>query len=152
MGIFDFLKPQEEQYYLKFKRMITREDRNRVTVLVLSTRLISIGFVIDNLTKNHNEIQEEIQRVIMINDNKSFKKLSDKRNDLKLKLTVLFRIQFDLQKDFIRGATIKLKEVGYFDIPVNYPECKLFYDKISSDLWNSGGRKISLEKLENFKV
>jgi PHD/YefM family antitoxin component YafN of YafNO toxin-antitoxin module len=151
MGIFDFLKPQEEQYYLKFKKMITHEDRNRVTVLVLSTRLMTIQIVIENQTRNYNELQEEKQKVIL-NDTKLYKKYSDKSDDLKLKLTVLFRIQMELQKDFIRGATIKLKEVGHSDIPVNYPECKLFYDKISTDLWNKGERKISLEKLENFKV
>jgi seryl-tRNA synthetase len=151
MGIFDFLKPQEEQYYLKFKKMITHEDRNRVTVLVLSTRLTTIQIVIENQTRNYNELQKEIQKVIF-NDTKLYKKYSEKSHDLKLKLTVLFRIQMELQKDFIRGATIKLKEVGHSEIPINYEECKRFFDKISRDLWNKGGRKISLEKLENFKV
>lgn len=148
MGIFDFLKPQEEQYYLKFKKMITHKDRNRVTVSVLRTRIMTIQIVIENLTKNYNELQEEIQKVIL-NDIKLFKKYSDKSDDLKLKLTVLFRIQMESQKDFIRGATIKLKELGHSEIPINYEECKRFFDKISKENWNMG-KHISDEKIENF--
>ncbi len=150
MGIFDFLKPQEEQYYLKFKKMFTSKDRNKITISVLRVRVMTIQNVIDNLTENYHELQEEIQKSIIVNDIKLFKKNSEKRDDLKLKLTVLFRIQPELKNDFIRGATIKLKEMGYNEIPLNYEGCNRLSNQVSNEHWNLG-RYISDEKIDGYK-
>lgn len=149
MGIFDFLKSQEEQYYLKFKKMFTKVDRRKITISVLRVRVMTIQNVIDDLTENLNGLQEEIQKSINLNDIKLQKKNSEKRDDLKLKLTVLYRIQSELKNDFVKGVTIKLIEMGYNEIPLNYEGCNRLSNQVSKEHWNLG-RHILDEKIEGF--
>jgi len=166
MNIFNIFKTQEEIYYSKFKKLVVK-DNKEITISNLKVRVMSLQIVIEDLTKQNNELESTLNDLIKNRDDIGVKNILNKKEDLKLKLTILFKIQHECENDFIRGVRLKVKDLienepltGYFNhnkihellstpIPSNYKQCVIFSDRMSG-LFGTSGRHVTSEKIKNF--
>jgi len=166
MNIFNIFKTQEEIYYSKFKKLVGKVNKE-ITISNLKVRVMSLQIVIDDLTKQNNELESTLNDLIKNRDDVGVKNILNKKEDLKLKLTVLFKIQHECENDFIRGVTLKVKDLienetltAYFNhdkihellstpIPSNYKQCIIFSDRMSR-LFGTSGRGVTSEIIKNF--
>lgn len=167
MNIFNIFKTEEEQYYLHFKKMFSKSVKDKITISNLKVRVMSIQKTIKILIDEMKILESELEILIEKNDNKGFKNKSEIARVLKLKLTILFKLEDEFKQDFIKGVSLKIKELIdsgitsdtfnyekirdliYKDIPSDYNKCVIFSDKISGVYW-TGGKHITLEKIIGF--
>ena len=167
MNIFNIFKTQEEQYYLFLKKKALKISGKKITISSLKVRVMSVQNVIDNFTEQYNVLEKKLDESIINNDFVGVKRHTKDKEDLKLKLTVLFKIRDDFKQDFIKGVTLKIKdlvdngittntydyekieELRNTEIPSNYEKCVMFSDRISRSFWNSG-KHITKEEIKQF--
>jgi hypothetical protein len=101
------------------------------------------------------------------NDNIGVKNNLEQKGDLKLKLTALFKIENEFKQDFIKGVTLKIKElidcgittdtfnyesiknIVNTEIPSNFEKCVIFSDRLSREYYK-GGRYVTQEEIKGF--
>ncbi len=161
MNIFNLFKSKEEIYYLTFRKAIKKnnsEKKNKNTVSNLKVNVLSVQYTIDKFIERHKEVEKEIDNSIINGDTKGFKKQSEEREDLKLKLTVLFRLKIELEKEYTNGVSLKIKELidngirtdifNYEEIkglvstqvPLDFKECEIFFGRLERAFSKSGRR------------
>lgn len=167
MNIFNIFKTKEDQYYLSIKKMVLKNSGKKITISNLKVRVMTVQDVVKNFTEKHKILETKLDESIVNNDFIGVKRYIKEEEDLKLKLTVLFKIQNDFKQDFIKGVNLKIKnliddgitkdthnyekikELINTGIPSNYEKCVIFSDRISSSFWNSG-RHITSEEIKQF--
>jgi hypothetical protein len=149
MNIFNIFKTKEEQYYLSIKNMATKGDGRKITISSLRVRIMTIQNVIKDLSEELNVLDIKLNESIVKNEDILVKKYLNEKDDLKLKITVSFKIQNDFKQDFIKGVSLKLNNLIDTEIPSNYEECNTLVKGVERELWIKG-RNIGTEKIENF--
>ncbi len=168
MKIFNIFKTKEETYYNKFKKIVTKQDNKEISISNLKVRVMTVQRTIDDFSDKMKSLETEFYLLVEKNDNIGVKNNLEQKEELKLKLTTLFKIQNEFKQDFIKGVTLKIKELNdnsiptdtfnyerikdliNTEIPSNYEKCVIFSDKISRTFWDSG-RQINDEEIKNFK-
>jgi hypothetical protein len=168
MGIFNIFKTKEEKYYNNFKKIVTKQDNNKITISNLKVRVMTVKRTIESFSDKMKSLETEFYLLVEKNDNIGVKNNLEQKEELKLKLTTLFKIQNEFKQDFIKGVSLKIKElndngipkntINYerildlvnTEIPTNYEKCVIFSDRLSSSLFNSG-RHITDEEIKQFK-
>jgi hypothetical protein len=167
MNIFNIFKTREEQYYLFIKKKALKISGGKITISNLKVRVMTFQNVIEDFTEQYNVLQKKLDDSIINNDFIGVKRNLKEKEDLKLKLTTLFKIRNEFKQDFIKGVTLKIKdlvdneittntynyekikELINNEIPSNYEKCVIFSDRISSLFWDSG-RTITDEEIKQF--
>ena len=165
MNIFNIFKTPQEQFYLFIKKKALEASGKKITISNLKVRVMTVQNTIDNFTEQYKNLEKKLDESIINNDFIGIKRYTKEEEDLKLKLTALFKIQNDFKLDFIRGVTLKMKdlveneintntydnekisELLNSEIPSNYEKCVIFSDRLSSSFWNSG-RHITKEEIK----
>ena len=168
MNIFNIFKTKEEQYYQKIKNINSKQVNKKITISNLKVRVMTIQRTIDNFSDKLKSLETEFTMLIEKDDNVGLKYIFEQKEELKLKLTTLFKIHNEFKQDFIKGVTLKIKELNdngistdtfnydrikdliNTEIPSNYEKCVIFSDKISRAFWDSG-RHITDEEIKQFK-
>lgn len=167
MNIFNIFKTQEEQYYLFMKKKALKISGGKITISNLKVRVMTVQNVIEDFTEQYKVLEKKLDDSIINNDFIRVKRYLKEKEDLKLKLTTLFKIRNDFKQDFIKSVTLKIKdlvdneittntfnyekikELINTEIPSNYEKCVIFSYRISSLFWNSG-RLIVNEEIKQF--
>ncbi len=167
MNIFNIFKTPQEQYYLFFKKKALEISGKKITISNLKVRVMTVQSTIDNLTEKYKDLEKKMDDSIINNDITGVKRYKKEQEDLKLKLIVLFRILNDFKQDFIKGVSLKIKDLDNnelttntfnyeeikelinTEIPSNYEKCVIFSDRISKSFWKSG-RHITNEEIKQF--
>lgn len=168
MNIFNMFKTKEEQFYQKIKNIASKQVNKKITISNLKVRVMTVQRTINSFSDKLKSLETEFTMLVEKDDNVGLKYNFEQKEELKLKLTVLFKIQNEFKQDFIKGVTIKIKELNdngiptdtfnyeiikdivNAEIPSNYDKCVIFSDKISRTFWNSG-RHIIDEEIKQFK-
>lgn len=168
MNIFNIFKNKEEQYYQKIKNINSKQVNKKITISNLKVRVMTLQRTIDNFSDKMKSLETEFTILVEKDDNVGLKYIFEQKEELKLKLTTLFKIQNEFKQDFIKGITLKIKELNdngiptdtfnyerikdliNTEIPSNYEKCVIFSDKISRAFWDSG-RHITDEEIKQFK-
>ena len=167
MNIFNIFKTPQEQYYLFIKKKALEISGKKITISNLKVRVMTVQNTIDDFTEKYKDLEKKIDDSIINNDFIGVKRYRKEQEDLKLKLTALFKIQNEFKQDFIRGVNLKVKDLvdnetntnTYYnekikelintEIPSNYEKCVIFSDRLSSSFWNSG-RHVTNEEIKQF--
>jgi hypothetical protein len=167
MNIFNIFKTQEEIYYKKFKKLIIKSRDKKITVSNLKVRVMTIEYTVEDLIKKRNELESTYHDLVKKLDTSRLKNILKEQEDLKLKLTVLFKIQHECENDFIRAVKLKFKDLvddetlkcysNYEKFqqlinthtPSNYKQWVLLSDRVSS-LFSTVGRYVTSEEIKNF--
>jgi len=167
MNIFNIFKTPQEQFYLFIKKKALEACGKKITISNLKVRVMTFQNVIEDFTEQYNVLQKKLDDSIINNDFIGVKRNLKEKEDLKLKLTTLFKIRNEFKQDFIKGVTLKIKdlvdneittntynyekikELINNEIPSNYEKCVIFSDRISSLFWDSG-RTITNEEIKQF--
>jgi hypothetical protein len=114
MWLFDIFKKTENVYYRDFKKTIINLDKDKkTTVSSLRTRVMTISNTIETLNKD----LETLKRTHLCD------KLSEKIDDLELKIKVMEKILEESKIDFVNGVSIKYRSLYEGEIPLNYNKC-----------------------------
>jgi hypothetical protein len=167
MNIFNIFKTPQEQFYLFIKKKALEASGKKITISNLKVRVMTVQNTIDDFTEKYKDLEKKLDDSIINNDFIGVKRYTKEEEDLKLKLTALFRIRDEFKQDFIRGVNLKIKDLvdnqittnTYYneeikelintEIPSNYEKCVIFSDRLSNSFWHSG-KHITKEEIKQF--
>lgn len=165
MSIFNFFKSAEEKYYLVIKKNLIKSDGENITIGILRLRVFTLIEVIKNITDSYNVNETKLtdirqQNLSILIDYKlpkesinSQKLMEDKQEEIKLTLTVLFKIKHRCENDFYNAVVSKVSELRqdrtwteYYNyeeinkfisgnIPREFDKCIIFSNKLSELFW-----------------
>ena len=167
MNIFNLFKTEEEIYYQTLKKIVVKQVEKKITISNLKVRVMTVQRTIETFNDKMKSLEIEFYELVDKNDNIGVKNNLEQKDDLKLKLTTLFKIENEFKQDFIEGVKLKIKElidngittntfnyesiqdIVNTEIPSNFERCVIFSDRLSRAYFK-GGRYITQEEIKGF--
>ena len=111
MNIFNLFKTEEEIYYQTLKKIVIEQVEKKITISNLKVRVMTVQRTIESFNNKMKSLETEFYELDDKNDNIGVKNNLEQKDDLKLKLTTLFKIENEFKQDFIDGVKLKIKEL-----------------------------------------
>lgn len=144
MGIFNFFKTPEEIFYKKISKIVKKINRNKKnTISNLRVNVMTLNNSLVNLNKQLDEKNNTLELNFS-------EKLFEEIKILKLKIKVLEDLLKNAEENFVEGVKIKLKELGYDEVPDTYEKCNKLSLRVEAENWFK--RRIASEQIKNLKI